>query len=262
MNQLIKVKESSIDGEQVNSVDARQLHEFLGSKKQFADWVKVKVIENAFFSEGQDYVLLHRSVKQNGSGGHNRKDYALTIDTAKKVSMSEQTEAGNKARDYFLECEKVAKGITPALIGSDRKEDFEMELVGATYAAGILRLSDSSKLEMMHIVYENNGVPTKALPEYTEKVRTVCSATHLLKLNNCQLTTRAFNVALISAGYLEQKERLASKGKMKKYNSLTEKGLKFGQNDAFKGRSTETQAHYYSDSFMELYGSVVANAVA
>lgn len=109
---------------------------------------------------------------------------------------------------------------------------------------------------MVDIVCEHNKISTAALPQYTEKVRTVCSATHLLKLNNCQLTTRAFNVALISAGYLEQKERLASKGKIKKYNSLTEKGLKFGQNDAFKGRSTETQAHYFEDSFMELYGLV------
>jgi len=27
-------------------------------------------------------------MKQNGRGGHNRKDYALTIDTAKKVAMA------------------------------------------------------------------------------------------------------------------------------------------------------------------------------
>lgn len=254
MNELIKVEKSSIQDEQVQTVDARQLYEFLGSKRQFGNWILAKVIDNQFFMENQDYILLNQTVRQNGSGGHNRKDYALTVDTAKKVSMAEQTEAGNKARDYFLDCEKVARGMARSTIGSDRKEELELELIAAKYAAEILRLSDSSKLEMMHIVYENNRVPTKALPQYTEKVKVAYSATHLLKLNNCQLKTRAFNVAMINTGYLEQMERMASRGKMKKYNSLTEKGLKFGQNDAFKGSSTETQPHYYRCSFMELYG--------
>lgn len=149
--------------------------------------------------------------------------------------------------------EREAKPAAP-VVESSRKKLFELELTGAEYAARILRISDSSKLEKMHLVYKRHGVPTTFLPEYTEKVRTVCSATHLLKMNNCALKVRAFNLALINAGYLEQRERMASRGKMKKYNSLTEKGLKYGQNDAFKGSSIETQAHYYSDTFMELYG--------
>ena len=145
------------------------------------------------------------------------------------------------------------KEVAQPAIESSKKEAFELEMIGAEYASKILRISDSSKLDKMHLVYKSNGVPTTFLPEYTEKVRTVCSATHLLKLNNCELKTRAFNKLLIEHGYLEQKERFASKGKMKKYNSITEKGLKYGQNDAFKGSSTETQAHYYEDTFMELY---------
>jgi len=59
--------------------------------------------------ENQDYVLLDNPVMQKGRGGHNRKDYALTIDTGKKVSMSEQTATGDKVCDYFIECEKIAQ---------------------------------------------------------------------------------------------------------------------------------------------------------
>lgn len=258
MQELIPIDQSDIQNEQVQTVDARQLHGFLESKKQFADWIKNKIIDDDLFSEGQDYILLHQEVKQNGSGGHNRKDYALTIDTAKHLSMMERTVKGKQARQYFIECERVARGIAQPAIESRKKEDFELELIGAKYAADILRISDSSKLDKMHLVYKSNGVPTTFLPEYTKKVRTVCSATHLLKLNNCELKNRAFNKLLIEHGYLEQKERLASKGKLKKYNSITEKGLKYGQNDAYKGSSTETQAHYYEDTFMELYGIVTA----
>jgi Rha family phage regulatory protein len=133
----------------------------------------------------------------------------------------------------------------------------EMEMVAVQSAATFLRVSDSSKLEMMHIVFEGNGVKTTALPQFTEKVRTVCSATHLLEQNNCPIKVRAFNAALIKHGFLEKLKRLATQRTFKTYNSLTEKGLQYGQNDAYKGASTQTQAHLYSDTFMELYERVV-----
>ena len=53
--------------------------------------------------------MLDKIVQQNGSGGHNKKDYAIKLDAAKKIAMSEQTTQGEKVRDYFLGCEKKAK---------------------------------------------------------------------------------------------------------------------------------------------------------
>lgn len=107
--ELIEIRQRTIGEEQVNSVDARELHEFLGSKQEFAHWIKTKVIANPFFTINQDFILLDNSLMQNGRGGHNRKDYALTIDTAKKVAMSEQTTKGEEIRVYFLQCERRAK---------------------------------------------------------------------------------------------------------------------------------------------------------
>lgn len=102
----IAIIKQDFKGRDVQAVDARELHAALGNKRQFADWVKHKVISSPFFAEGQDYILLHSSMKQNGRGGHNRVDYALSVDTAKKVAMAEQTDAGDKVRDYFLDCER------------------------------------------------------------------------------------------------------------------------------------------------------------
>jgi phage anti-repressor protein len=39
MNELIVIKKETVGNEEVNSVDARELWEFLGSKRQFGDWV-------------------------------------------------------------------------------------------------------------------------------------------------------------------------------------------------------------------------------
>jgi len=91
------------------AVDARTLWRELGSRKDFSDWVKAKVVNNPFFEEYIDYILLPQSVEQTGRGGHNRKDYALTLETAKKVAMAEQTAKGNDVRDYFIACEKKSQ---------------------------------------------------------------------------------------------------------------------------------------------------------
>jgi len=108
--ELIKVEKQTIGNDEVNAVDARTLWIKLESKQQFADWIKNKVITNPFFKEKFDWDVFHNNMKAQPCTSQplsaNRKDYALTLDTAKKVAMSEQTLKGNKVREYFIECEK------------------------------------------------------------------------------------------------------------------------------------------------------------
>jgi anti-repressor protein len=106
MNTLIKIQEQ--DNKQV--VSARELHEFLGSKKDFSSWIKTR-IDRYGFKENEDFVMLTQSGEQNKSsrGGHNKIDYVLTVDCAKELSMVEGTEKGRQARAYFIDCEKKLK---------------------------------------------------------------------------------------------------------------------------------------------------------
>ena len=57
MNQLIPLQSQTIDGNAVETVNARELHTFVESKRQFADWIKNR-IEQYDFVENQDYVKL------------------------------------------------------------------------------------------------------------------------------------------------------------------------------------------------------------
>ena len=120
MQELISINKTVIGNEEVNSVDARELHTFLESKQQFADWIKSKVIDNAFFKKEFDWIELDLSLRNSmkQKGGQNRKDYALTIDTAKKVAMAEQTAKGEEVRDYFIQCEKALKEIVESVFTS------------------------------------------------------------------------------------------------------------------------------------------------
>ncbi|HGY3928909.1 TPA: antA/AntB antirepressor family protein [Citrobacter koseri] len=105
-NQLIPVFSGTISNESSLLVNARDLHDFLGVGKVFAAWITSRIREYGFV-ENQDYILLSSFGKQtSGRGGHNRKDYHLTLDTAKELAMVERNEKGRQIRRYFIECEK------------------------------------------------------------------------------------------------------------------------------------------------------------
>jgi len=110
MKELIPIRQSTLQNEQIPTTDARQLHEFLESKRDFSNWMRHKVVDSEFFIEGQDYILLNISVEQDSHGGHNRKDYAITLDTAKELCMLERNAQGKKARRYFIHWEKIGRG--------------------------------------------------------------------------------------------------------------------------------------------------------
>ncbi|HDL7647610.1 TPA: antA/AntB antirepressor family protein [Yersinia enterocolitica] len=105
-SQLIPVFNGTISNETTLLCNARDLHAFLGVKKVFAAWITNRISEYEFV-ENQDYILLSNFGKQtSGRGGHNRKDYHLTLDTAKELAMVERNEKGRQIRRYFIECEK------------------------------------------------------------------------------------------------------------------------------------------------------------
>ncbi|EHX3343609.1 antA/AntB antirepressor family protein [Salmonella enterica] len=104
--QLIPVFNGTINNESVLLCDARDLHAFLDVGKDFSTWIKSRIAEYGFV-ENQDFILLPKNGEQKvGRGGHNRKDYHLTLDTAKETAMVERNEKGRQIRRYFIECEK------------------------------------------------------------------------------------------------------------------------------------------------------------
>lgn len=110
--ELIKVVAGTVGQETVQTVNARELHGFLGSGKVFGAWI-VDRIKKYGFTDGIDYTTVLSS-SGNNLGGRPAKDYHVSIDMAKELAMVERNEQGRKARLYFIECEKQLKAVAPA----------------------------------------------------------------------------------------------------------------------------------------------------
>lgn len=109
MTNLIPIKTNLINGQHVQTVDARELHSFLESKQDFSTWIKKRVAQYGF-TENVDFLRLHKKMEANNAS---LIEYTLTLDTAKELSMVERNEKGKQARQYFIECERRAKKAQP-----------------------------------------------------------------------------------------------------------------------------------------------------
>ena len=105
MKKLISIQQKEITGQQIKTVNARELHVFLEVGKVFGAWIQER-IDQFGFTEGHDFVVVSESGK-NPLGGRPSKEYALTLDMAKELSMVERSAKGKQARQYFIECERT-----------------------------------------------------------------------------------------------------------------------------------------------------------
>ena len=109
MNELIKLQSQTINGNDVETVSARELHEFLGNGDMFANWIKHRV-EKYGFVENQDFVSFLVATKKP-NGGRPSQEYFITLDMAKQLAMVENNEKGMQVRKYFIECEKKLREV-------------------------------------------------------------------------------------------------------------------------------------------------------
>ena len=81
MNELIPLHSQTIDGNAVETVNARELHEFLGNGDMFANWIKHRV-EKYGFVENQDFISFLVATKKP-NGGRPSQEYYITLGMAK-----------------------------------------------------------------------------------------------------------------------------------------------------------------------------------
>lgn len=96
-------------------IDGRNLWEKLGKPHgDFSNWINRKIISKEYI-ENIDYKVYHNSV-ENLLGGRPLTEYTFTVDTAKHISLSENTIKGREIRNYFILMERAIRDMNDWLL--------------------------------------------------------------------------------------------------------------------------------------------------
>lgn len=146
-------------------------------------------------------------------------------------------------RQIFHKTVKPKKAITPYM-------ETKLKMAAAKWTMEVLNMNDAARLNLIRSVTDGLGL---ALPEYVEAKGTVFSGSELLKKSKPGMSIRDFNTRMIETGLMKIETRPSRKyDKVKKFKSLTESGLKYGENLVHPSNPSETQPKYYEDKFQEL----------
>lgn len=148
--------------------------------------------------------------------------------------------------------EYIKRNDTIINIGSEKEEAFKLTMLGVEVAARLLKTDTTSNIRMLEDAHKKHGI-VSALPDYVDEEVT-SSLTVLLKKHKSEISAISMNRKLVELGFLEEKERPSKtrKGGIKKFKSLTGKGLNYGKNLINPKNPKETQPHYYDSKFKEL----------
>lgn len=186
-NDLITINTQFVNNLPIDTVNARDLHDFLEIGKEFANWIKDR-IDQYDFTENQDYCL---TIAKTGKRQNVvLKEYHITLDMAKELSMVERNAKGKEARKYFIEAEKQLKeivAVTQAPKELSRKQILSMALEAEQKSEELLAITNEQHrvIEKKDALIEHQ----KPLVKFAEVI-TEGDATYNLREGSKQITNK------------------------------------------------------------------------
>jgi anti-repressor protein len=211
MEQLIKIQTNK-SGEQL--VNARELHVFLEVKTEFKDWMP-RMLDYGF-EENKDF----SSFLGESTGGRPSKEYALTLNTAKEISMIQRTDKGKQARQYFIACEEKLKEVnTPSYKIQD---EIERAKKWIEEQQKVLLLEEENKKlqfrsDFVDVVFESDGL--FSMEEVAKVLKLPFGRNTMLRKLREQKVFLESNTPkqnLINSGYFKVSEQIIDSGTFKK----------------------------------------------
>ncbi|MEY0428916.1 antA/AntB antirepressor family protein [Providencia rettgeri] len=229
---MLPIIRSDINGQLINGVSAKALHESLGVGRVYSSWI-IGRIKDYNFVDGVDFITIDTPVSvdqssnneqwKSGRGGDKRsKDYFLSMNMAKELGMVERTEQGRLIRQYFIKCEEALHKVAPT-ITKQLRHQLKSRLKVASYfkpmcsALELARMEQGKSTLPHHYTTESNMLSRIVLGGLTAKAwakqngiignpRDAMSETQLEHLSYLEQT----NTTLIELGmdYHARKDKL------------------------------------------------------
>lgn len=184
MQEIIKLKLAKIDGYDIQTCNARDLHAFLGVGSKFSDWIKGRITEYGF-TEGEDYLVAKSGdqvrfgfsdfgnqkspnpANQTRGGDRRSIDYILTVDMGKELAMVERNEKGRQIRRYFIECERDLR-VCADVMGFNVREPVGFTATQRARISELINLAvepmadkQQAKRELRRVIYRTFGSKIK-----------------------------------------------------------------------------------------------------
>jgi len=234
MKGLIKIKKMNIGNSENNSVNARELYNYLEIKKDFSNWIKDQ-IQRAGFEKDIDYTVFAQKGERELSGLQGKIEYIITLDTAKHIAMMSGVAKGKETRKYFIECEKE--------LLNQKAIQIPTHLQTAKMLVNALEEKEQLLLENKNLNQENQTLEiTNNILMHTNKLYTATEIAKELdfpsaiilnkKLEDMKIQYRVNNSWVLSSkysnlGYTSIKQYILENGKVVYDRKFTQKGRDF-----------------------------------
>lgn len=138
------------DNDGVQAVMGRDLHKFLGVSERYTQWFGR--MEEYGFTAGQDFI------RETGksTGGRPSVNHIISLDMAKEISMIQRTDKGKQARQYFIECERLAREAHATSIENAKS------VVAQMTRSEILQIALNAEEERLALEAKNKELTPKA----------------------------------------------------------------------------------------------------
>ena len=180
-----------IGDESVNSVNARDIYEYLEIKTEYPLWFN-RTVEKYDFVENEDFLIF----KSEGLGNKPKINHLVNIDVAKELCMISDTPKGKEVRKYFIQCEKQAN--RPMTV--EETLEHNARLIDQLHGKVII-LKDKIKEDAPKVHYASTVLHSKGACSIRDWVGS------LKQENGLQVGERKVINWLIAKGFLYRKQK-------------------------------------------------------
>lgn len=240
MDEIKIINKSNLLGKEVDVYGTFDEPLFLA--KDVAEWIEHSDVSTMIRNVDEDEKVTNIVCTLGG----NQNAWFLTEDGLYEVLMQSRKPIAKQFKKGVKEILKTIRKTGSYPVANTLKDKAEAVAVCVKCCKELLNLNDTSTLALLKDGMSPLGLPT---PNYVQSKGVLKSAKELLRINNCGISSIAFNKLAVKAGLLEDKTRLSSHNEIKHFKSITTKGSVYGENQVNPNNPKETQPLWYEDKF-------------